>query len=312
MKTAGTKKRGRSPNPRRWKEWFNRLRQFVEREHSTKVPSNYVTEDNYNLGNWVQTQQQAYKKGKLSLERQQALEQVPGWVWENRHRRKSYEWSECYNCLLEYVKRKGHSNVPGNYKTEDGFNLGHWNRTQRSKYNQGKLPMKEQRLLERLPRWVWHIHRARWAENFNRLYEYVKREGNASVPKRYVEKDGFKLGLWVMWNREKYKHQKLSRTRQKMIEQLPGWQWRPKKEKKGFTKNWSEKLELLREYSARNGHICVPSNYVTEDGFKLETWVRVQRYKHKKGNLSAEKRQALEKIPGWKWGGKPKRAEEVY
>ena len=230
MKTAGTKKRSRSPGPRRWKEWFNRLRQFVEREHSTKVPTNYVT--------------------------------------------------------------------------EDGYNLGHWVRAQRAKYSQGKLPMKEQRFLERLPQWVWHIQRARWAENFNRLYEYVKREGNASVPRRYVEKDGLKLGLWVMWNRELYKHQELTRTRQKKLGQLPGWQWRPKEKQNGFTKNWSEKLELLREYSARNGHTCVPSNYVTEDGFKLGTWVRNQRYEHKKGDLSAEQRQALEKIPGWKWSGK--------
>jgi hypothetical protein len=276
----------------------------VEREHNTNVSVNYITEDNYNLGNWVWTQRVAYKKGKLTLERRQALEQLPGWVWGER--RKSYGWNECYNYLRKYVKREGSSNVPGNYKTKDGFNLGQWVRNQRSKYSTGKLSMKQQILLEKIPQWVWHVPRARWAENFKRLSEYVKREGNARVPASYVEEDGFKLGQWVMWNREKHKHQRLSRTRQRMLEQLPGWVWRPREEQNGFIKNkyWSERLERLREYSSRNGHACVPLNYITEDGCKLGTWVRDQRYEHKKGNLSKEQGQALEQLFGWEWHSK--------
>ena len=294
-----------APNKRmpdqRWQEWFNRLRQFVEREHSTNVPTKYVTEDNYNLGKWVQAQRTAYKTGNLPLERQQALEQLLGWAWGNR--RKSYTWNECYNYLYKYIKREGSSNVQGNYKTEEDFNLGKWVSTQRAKYNQGKLPMKEQRLLERFPEWSWRVHTATWVERFKRLCEYVKREGNARVPASYVEKDGFKLGLWVMSQREMYKHQRLSRKRQKILEQLPGWVWRPREEQKGFTKNknWSERLKRLREYSAQNAHACVPANYVTEDGFKLGTWVRDQRYEHKKENLSKEQEQALEQLPGWVW-----------
>ena len=289
-----------TPDPQYWQRWFDRLRQFVEREHSTNVPANYVTEDDYNLGTWVKSQRQAYKKGKLSLERQRALEQLPGWVWGYENKRMTTTgkikrsispdpqlWQQGFMRLRQFAKREGHLNVPGNYKTEDGFNLGQWVRNQRSKYSIGKLSMKQQILLEKIPQWIWSINRATWVRNFKRLSEYVKREGNARVPVSYVEKDGFKLGQWVMSQREIYKHQRLFRERQRMLEQLLGWVWRPRKDhqrneggkspteqQKGFTTGWAKSLERLHKYSVDEGHACVPSNYVTEDGYKLGTWVR--------------------------------------
>jgi hypothetical protein len=48
------------------------------------VSYNYVAENGLRLGLWVTHQRQVYKKGKLSLERQQALEQLPGWKWDMR------------------------------------------------------------------------------------------------------------------------------------------------------------------------------------------------------------------------------------
>jgi hypothetical protein len=226
--------------------------------------------------------------------------------------------------LRQFAKREGHLNVPGNYKTEDGFNLGQWVRNQRSKYSIGKLSMKQQILLEKIPQWIWSINRATWVRNFKRLSEYVKREGNARVPVSYVEKDGFKLGQWVMSQREIYKHQRLFRERQRMLEQLLGWVWRPRKDhqrneggkspteqQKGFTTGWAKSLERLHKYSVDEGHACVPSNYVTEDGYKLGTWVRDQRYQHEKGRrrLSKEQEQALEQLPGWIWNAQSGRKE---
>jgi hypothetical protein len=37
-----------------------------------------------NLGGWCSTQRQMYRKGRLSREVQQALEQLPGWRWQVR------------------------------------------------------------------------------------------------------------------------------------------------------------------------------------------------------------------------------------
>jgi superfamily II DNA or RNA helicase len=290
--------------PHQWQRWFNRLRLFVKRNDHSSVPFKYKTEDGYSLGAWVRTQKQSYKKGKLSFEQKQALEQLPGWVW--RSHRKSYEWTECYNYLHEYVKREGHSNVPGNYKTEEGFNLGSWVRNQRSTYILGKLSLKQQMLLEKIPHWVWHVHTATWIERYKRLCDYVKREGTASVRRKHVEKDGFKLGLWVMWNRERYRQHRLSKERQRMLEQITGWSWSPRK---GPRKNagWAKKLERLYKYSTDKGHACVPANYVTKDGCKLGIWVRDQRYEHKKGTLTREQEQALEQLPGWVWSWSPRK-----
>jgi len=44
----------------------------------------------------------------------------------------------------------------------------------------------------------------------------------------------------------------------------------------------------------------VPQSYVV-DGYKLGCWVTVQRQKHAKGTLDAERERRLGTLPGWFW-----------
>lgn len=64
-----------------WAKSLERLHKYSADEGRACVPANYVTEDGYKLGIWVRDQRYEHKKGNLSKEQEQALEQLPGWVW---------------------------------------------------------------------------------------------------------------------------------------------------------------------------------------------------------------------------------------
>lgn len=76
----------------RWKsaetQWllgFEALRQFVDREHTSRVPHKHVEalpDIEIQLSVWCRRQRHLHRHGKLHPTCTAALEQVPGWLWE--------------------------------------------------------------------------------------------------------------------------------------------------------------------------------------------------------------------------------------
>ena len=64
----------------KWQMGLERLKFFVARESHACPPQKHL-EDGFGLGVWVSRQRAVYKKGKMSAERIQKLESVPGWLW---------------------------------------------------------------------------------------------------------------------------------------------------------------------------------------------------------------------------------------
>lgn len=288
-----------------WSKAFEHLRTYAEQEGHACVPIKYCTQDGFHLAAWVNAQRRAYWRGEMSLKRQRALRKLPGWTWKARTTKYRTAWLEAFHRLRGFVKAQRHSLVPGNYVTEDGYHLGAWVCNQRQAYKQGNLSTKQQQRLENLKGWVWDVNEARWIEGFNCLRKYVQCEGDALVLRRYVQKNGYKLGLWVMAQRQLYRQRRLSKKHQEFLKQLPGWAWNARKSAGwGVDKRWLKRLDYVRKYAKKEGHACVPAGYVTKDGFKLGTWVRDQRYLKKKGELSEDKQNILNELPGWVWVGK--------
>lgn len=52
---------------------------------------------------------------------------------------------------------------------------------------------------------------------------------------------------------------------------------------------WFNKYLLLLEYKKKHGNCNIDGNYVTEDGFRLGSWLKCQRYAYNKGILSEDK-----------------------
>gem|GEM_PF-4725774 len=66
-------------------------------------------------------------------------------------------------------------------------------------------------------------------------------------------------------------------------------------------------LAALRAYAAAHGHCYPPRDTLMPDGRNLATWVSNARYAYHRGTLAADRRAALESVPGWVWRSKRQR-----
>ena len=81
----------------------------------------------------------------------------------------------------------------------------------------------------------------------------------------------------------------MSRDRVAVLSQL-GLAWRVTDHR------WARGLQAAADYRRAHGHIAVPGDYVTPDGFPLGTWIRTWRYELNQGALDEEKAAALEAL----------------
>jgi predicted helicase len=168
-------------------------------------------------------------------------------------------WDERFGELLAYKEKFGSPNVSARYRTSSDFCLGQWAAVQRR--------MKEQLLpnrrikLENLSGWTWDIFDAKWESAYQCLKKYCEHEGHAKVPKDFRSVDDFQLGQWV--GSQRSLRAQMPQERQAQLESLAGWVWDSKEDA------WEIGFRYLQEFLARNGHVNVPRNYKTEDGYLL-------------------------------------------
>jgi hypothetical protein len=202
----------------KWEEGFRRLVDYVKHHDDARVASSH-TVDGYKLGSWVKLQRRTFAKGLLDADRQNRLEELPGWTWDPR----AAKWEEGFSRLQRYVERHGDARVPSSY-TLDGYKVGGWVSEQRSAFAKGSLEPDRQNRLQELPGWTWDTIADKWKEGFDRLLYYVQHRGDARVPRDYIV-DGYQLGSWAKTQRDRYFKGVLELDRQRRLEQLPGWVW---------------------------------------------------------------------------------------
>jgi hypothetical protein len=137
------------------------------------------------------------------------------------------------------------------------------------------------------------LFEASWESGYARLCQFAQREGHGRVPVAYRDDDGFRLGIWVISQRQK--RDKLSKGRKRRLEDVPGWMWDSREA------SWVSGYERLLHFAQREGHCQVPPNYRDDSGFRLDTWIAVQRTSRKRDELSRRRVQRLEALPGWAW-----------
>jgi superfamily II DNA or RNA helicase len=218
-----------------WEFWFGVLEQFVEHNGHARVRLSY-TVDGYRLGGWVNTQRDRHTKGALDADRQQRLQDLPGWTWDPHADR----WEEGFRRLQDYVERNGDTRVPVSYRV-DGYRLGAWVTMQRNFHAEGTLDADRERRLQEVPGWTWDPYADMWEEGLSRLLHYVERNGHARVPVSYTV-DGYRLGAWVKKQRSIFGMGLLDTDRQHRLEDLPGWTWDP------LTDQWEEYFRRLQNY----------------------------------------------------------------
>lgn len=114
-----------------------------------------------------------------------------------------------------------------------------------------------------------------------------------------------KLGKWVNRQRIQKNKGKMARSREEKFDQI-GFVWDFQKRKRGkITESWEKNYTALEKYLKRN-----QGRYPNKDT-QLGGWTNQQRTKNKKGNLSKEKVDELNKI-GFSWNYQKEKASETW
>ena len=268
-----------------WDFWYGLLEKYVKENSSSRVPRRFSTENGYRLGAWIGEQKKDFKAKTLFYDRVKKLELFEDWVWDNWDE----QWDIAYKALVEYQKDHQHTLVPHRHQLDDGFKLGQWVAVQRRKKDE--LSPEKVARLNSIEGWVWGVLDERWERGFSELSVYAFNQGNCIVPFDYSSESGFKLGSWVLNQRNL--ENKIDPDRKKRLEGLPKWIWNTHDE------IWIEKIKRLREYVAIHGDALVPQNYLTSDGFKLG--YAVGMFRQRRERLPKYQVEQLESLKGWCW-----------
>lgn len=132
-----------------WETEYDLLCAYVAANGHARVPARHIVGD-VRLGNWVNTQRGAWKRGELSTDRVTRLAALPGWAWDLHD---AY-WDQAFSLVQAYATEHGDARVPWTCVL-DGIRLGAWVGNQRSRMKTGRLSAERVARLEALPGWTW-------------------------------------------------------------------------------------------------------------------------------------------------------------
>ena len=122
---------------------------------------------------------------------------------------------------------------------------------------------------------VWVTSINMWLQNYEFAKDYFFEYGNLNVPRGYTTSSGFKLGKWIVYQRNLYKTDGgLSKTQIKLLDDIK-MIWDLK------SYNWHVKYLKAKKYFDIHENLDVPRNFITSDGFKLGNWIKIQREAYK-------------------------------
>lgn len=266
-------------------QWLSRLAdatRFYEENGHLNIPVTYVTPQGVTLGQWYRSIKNQYRNGKLDDERRRQLEQI-GMEWDSLSDR---IWQQKYELAKAYASENGHLLVPVGYVTADGERLGVWVSCQREAYAKGSLSAERITMLEDIGM-SWQRDRGRWENGFAHAEQYARDHGDLIVSPDYVTEDGFRLGIWIANQRQKYKKKTLKAIQIERLEAI-GMCWDPAR---AF---WENACAHATAFYRENGQWQIPSQYVCEDGFRLGAWWSNTKTRYKHGTLLSYQLQDLE------------------
>jgi superfamily II DNA or RNA helicase len=270
-----------------FEQGFQETLLLKERTGNPNAPEHDKTPEGFRIGWWQGTQRGNYKKGKLSPDRINRLEEI-GFTWNKF----GEQFEKGFQETLLYKERTGNPNAPGLFKAAKGFSLGNWQIRQRINYKKGILSPDRINRLEEIG-FTWNQLDEKFEKGFQETLLYKESTGNPNASLRYKTPEGFPLGSWQSHQKVNYKKGKLSSNLISRLEEI-GFIWDILEEQ--FEKGFQETLL----YKEKTGNPNAPHNYKTVEDFLLGSWQSNQKFNYRKGKLSPDRIKRLENI-GFKW-----------
>jgi hypothetical protein len=195
--------------------------------------------------------------------------------------------------MWECAVQQGHSLVPRDKRTEDGYPLGWWLSQQRLRHKRGHLPLPRVACLEQLPGWAWKPTDVKWNAYYALLHRFATKHGHVMVPSGY-SMGGINLHAWYL--NQRFLFNQHSDERQRKLMDLPGW-----KALGSNSDRWEAGLTHLESFAAEHGHVNVDGGHICLDGYPLGNWVGAQRRAYRLGKLTEERRERLDQVSHWEW-----------
>ena len=135
-------------------------------------------------------------------------------------------------------------------------------------------------------------HEELWDQRFQEMIEYRKKHGNLLF-KRKCDGEEAKLRLWIFTQRKLLRCGKISIRRTALLKAAE-FEWKPGI---AFESKWDEMYNKLVEFFETNGHLALPARK-----HELGAWMCRQRVTRRRGKLSQERIDRLNKLP-FSWSG---------
>lgn len=265
----------------KWECGFEHAQKYFDQYGTINIPVKALSDDGYPIGKWLMGQKASYNNGRLDDSRAARLENL-GIVWQRRG-----NWDNRIQEMTDYYNEHGNLDIPADYISPSGSWLGNW--VNKIRANKEALSEEEIASLEAIGmQWDTNTDR-RWNEMFLEAKQYYEQFGNInSIPSDYKSKNGKNLSAWIREKRRYYKEGKLSDSQIEKLESI-GIEWNKKT-------LWDISYDHAVAYYEKYGNLDPELNYIDESGKRVGRWVYKQRADRKKGRLSKDKIERLDKL----------------
>ena len=275
-----------------WLQNYNECVEYYKQHGNIDVPKGYVTPSGVKLDLWLKNIQSTLRGQnpyyRVTAEQKHQLEEL-GFQWKSQY---DIAWERGFDHAKDYYDTFGNLNVGAFYKSPDGYKLGVWLSTQKTRNQIGKLSQERIEQLNQLGI-VWKKPDS-WEEKFRIVEEYFKEHHDLiSMPSSY-QKDGIYVGQWLNEQRNihngKRKGKSLTEEQVQRLESI-GMIWVRKEEY-----IWQQQFDDVKEYYETHGNLDIPDDYYSKHGKLLLSWIKRQQFAYRHGNLSDERAKKLQSL----------------
>jgi len=141
------------------------------------------------------------------------------------------EFNKGIRETIKYMKSHRKANVPGEFVTSDGFELGIWQHVQNVLFIKGILSIEKIAQLSNIG-YIWGQRGNTRKDAFEQgmketeIYNIIHEDPNAK--NNYISPSGYRLGNWQSYQRTRYKENKLPHDRIARLDKI-GFIWKKKK-----------------------------------------------------------------------------------